>query len=643
MSERAKANTSDTLPLVLTGPILRKVTTKEVNLFLVSARPIGLTPLFFADEGLSDKFDVHVEHQSVRLGQQGFCHLLTCRFDSPLPEDALVFYDVVLSDSEQGTKLAISEAIPDLCYPGQKALSFFIPSTIETLFFGSCRNIHHPCDDSFVAADKLIEQHLKALDKRPCVLLHGGDQVYADDIGGPTLNAIHGLIDWLGMVDEPLPDERIHHSHLLYQQPELFYNRQSILPKVTYKSKRLWSRLLPFRRTVNVFSSVKADNHAITLAEVIGLYLLNWSPACWQALVHETNNLPVGLSQSQKLRFKSELLATRRFIAGLSKVRRLLAHIPNYMIFDDHDVTDDWNLTAQWEQNVYSNPFSKRVISNALVGYWLFQGWGNAPEHFDRRFVEQVEAVITKADPKQIALVEERVLEFPHWHYLIDLKPQIMVLDTRTHRWRSERSMKNPSGLLDWERLIELEHVLENKEACIIVSAAPIFGVKLIETIQRVFSFFGHELMVDAENWMAHPGSAKKLLEIFRRSDTPSELIVLSGDVHYSFCFSAKQRFKDNATTIWQLTSSGFKNEFPLPLIKTFDVLERFLYFAQSPFNLFTKRRLVEVDQHPLVQDKKQILISKSNIGIVTLDNEKLERFEILIGEDEYKRFDTKL
>jgi phosphodiesterase/alkaline phosphatase D-like protein len=145
--------------------------------------------------------------------------------------------------------------------------------------------------------------------------------------------------------------------------------------------------------------------------------------------------------------------------------------------------------------------------------------------------------------------------------------------------------------------------------------------------------------MVDAENWMSHPGAAKKLLNIFGRIDTPSQLIVLSGDVHYSFCFSVKQRFTNDSTQIWQLTSSGLKNEFPLTMLNSFDRLERMLYFAASPFNIFTKRRNLEIEQKALQQTKKQILLCKSNVGLVEFENKKLKHFKLLTSHEQYKQF----
>ena len=55
---------------------------------------------------------------------------------------------------------------------------------------------------------------------------------------------------------------------------------------------------------------------------------------------------------------------------------RVFAHLSTLMMFDDHDITDDWNLSAQWEETAYGHPFSKRIIGNALLAYLLCQGWG---------------------------------------------------------------------------------------------------------------------------------------------------------------------------------------------------------------------------------------------------------------------------
>ena len=73
----------------------------------------------------------------------------------------------------------------------------------------------------------------------------------------------------------------------------------------------------------------------------------------------------------------------RDFERGLARVRRVLANIPTYMVFDDHDVTDDWNLNPLWLDRVLTTPLGVTVVRNALITYALFQDWGNDPLKYE--------------------------------------------------------------------------------------------------------------------------------------------------------------------------------------------------------------------------------------------------------------------
>ena len=117
----------------------------------------------------------------------------------------------------------------------------------------------------------------------------------------------------------------------------------------------------------------------------------------------------------------------------------------------------------------------------------------------------------------------------------------------------------------------------------------------LIEAVQRVFSWAGQPLLVDAENWMAHRGAAHVMMNIFRHSRTPGNYVILSGDVHYSFVYQVLIRHRNGGPNIWQITSSGIKNEFPPRLLEWFDRLNRWLYSPRSPLNWFTRRRTMQV------------------------------------------------
>lgn len=125
--------------------------------------------------------------------------------------------------------------------------------------------------------------------------------------------------------------------------------------------------------------------------------------------------------------------------------------------------------------------------------------------------------------------------------------------------------------------MVELQQELIGLDSVVVVSPAPMFGVKFIETLQAMATKLGNPLIIDAENWMAHPGSANTLLSILLTVNTEN-FVILSGDVHYSFVYDVKLRFKQTDSHIYQITCSGIKNEFPEPLLTVCDTLDKWLY-----------------------------------------------------------------
>jgi len=129
--------------------------------------------------------------------------------------------------------------------------------------------------------------------------------------------------------------------------------------------------------------------------------------------------------------------------------------------------------------------------------------------------------------------------------------------------------------------------------------------------------------MVDAENWMAHPGSANVILNIFRHSRTPEQFVVLSGDVHYSFVYDIKLRFRNAGPRIYQITSSGIRNAFPSTLLSILDRLNRWLYASWSPLNWLTKRRLMRIRPRvPSEFPPGRRLVNTPGIGWIEFDSQ---------------------
>ena len=559
------------------------MTSTECHIWVVTSNADSPTLNLSANEVVVSG---NCQRETIRVGKYAFIHLLSFTSSEPFEDTARIGYSLSFSDDAQQASWENEQR--GLLYDGQSSLCFHYTETPETILHGSCRKPHFHSDDALAQVDVLHKIAFKKQNDFPDLLLMTGDQIYADDVAGPMLKAIHSVIDRLGLYHEALEGAVVTNTNELATHEHGYYEREQLLPQIA--TNTVLSSIFFGAKKKPVFTSVNAQNHLIGSAEIIAMYLLVWSDTLWADINIDKDGIP----PKYHAIFDKEHESLNGFVKQLPQVRRALAHIPTYMIFDDHDVTDDWNLTRGWEQEVYGNPLSKRMIGNALIGYLLCQGWGNAPKKVAPLIAKVQESMGESGLNSHDEIIDD-LLAFDQWHYRLDTTPPIEVLDTRTQRWRSESNMNKPSGLMDWEALCDFQHSIIGKESVIVVSAAPIYGVKVIEAIQKVFTFFGKALTVDAENWMAHKGTANVILNIFRHYKTPPDFIILSGDVHYSFVYDVRLRFRRNSPHITQFTCSGLKNAFPDGLIKWLDRLNRVLYRSKSPLNLFTRRRNMSV------------------------------------------------
>ncbi|MDC5809606.1 alkaline phosphatase D family protein [Vibrio europaeus] len=619
---------NSSLPFLIAGPILRKTTSEEIVFWLVTSEPLSGHFELKLEPQLGTLFSQDLsECQQLAIGKH--CYLTLAQFKGKFPTNVALSYEFI---TQHG---ALTSLYPELLYNDEQSLTFKISTKADYILHGSCRNPHHPSKDALIQINAKVAN--QTLEERPDLLMMSGDQIYADHVAGPTLDAILQTIKLLGLPHEQFVQAPISSSQELYAHPDCYYGRDNILPH--YVDDGSWlTKLFPHRNTP-IFSSREAENHLVTFSEFFAMYLLVWSPTLWPYLninnlldkkfTHANKPIPP-LFQQQ---WREEKAIIDEFVAGLPQVQRLFAHIPTYMIFDDHDVTDDWNLTIGWEKAAYGNPFSNRIIGNGLAAYWLCQGWGNEPDNFNQEFLAIAERFLSQPGAQQQDDFIQYLYTFERWHYTIHSSPKVVVLDTRTRRWRSESRMNKPSGLMDWEALVEFQQELMHQDKVVIVSAAPMFGVKFIEALQKGATMLGQPLLIDAENWMAHPGSANTLLSIFTHTKTPTNFVILSGDVHYSFAYDIKLRFRRNSPNIFQITCSGFKNQFPEPLLGFCDHADRLLYSPRSPLNFLTKRKRLKVKKRDPNTEGVRRLVNTSAVGELKLDSHgKPERISILTG-----------
>jgi hypothetical protein len=140
---------------------------------------------------------------------------------------------------------------------------------------------------------------------------------------------------------------------------------------------------------------------------------------------------------------------------SLDGVRKVLAHVPSFMIFDDHEITDDWNFDGTWVDIVHANendPYQMwpKAITDGLIAYWMYQGWGNLAPLACRpdprvQILDVARAAGKDALPDLRKLVFERASKPGRpsddptkrltWYYSLPIRsPQFLVVDDRSER-----------------------------------------------------------------------------------------------------------------------------------------------------------------------------------------------------------------
>jgi hypothetical protein len=410
------ADRLDSLPRVLCGPILRKVTADSVTVWL-ALRMAAVVSLHVRDE------DVEVlegSRKTTAIGVSLHIVAVTGRAAAQgtvLKSGITYQYDLTFAFEDGAVQtLAAATAPASLAYPPFPLPSFCLPpADVNTLrlITGSCRIPHGEGTDALALLDDLIMQTASNAAVRPHQLLLTGDQIYADDVAASMLvmltDAEKTLLGWRELL--PIPEAR--------------------------GGPMNSSKLQPFTRRGTLedagFRSVDLDCQLMSLGEYLAMYLFVWSDVLWSssmvprltdieatiranvdpatAQLASSSRRPIVMWPGSAERFVRALNIRKKaiekevgrigtFRADIPRVRRALANIPSYMLLDDHEVTDDWNMTRKICRKMYGSEIGVRVVQNALVAYAICQHWGNAPEQFD-----DAPGVDVTADPPGLALL----------------------------------------------------------------------------------------------------------------------------------------------------------------------------------------------------------------------------------------------
>jgi hypothetical protein len=634
----------DALPLVLAGPILRRVQQDAVTVWVALKEPRTVKLEVFAGTVPNTPL-MKGSQEPVRLGERLHVVVVTAR---PVLPDGLLqpgeayLYDLDFNPGSGSperldspkvlTALGRFEAMRTVAYPGLGTPPGFAGTLLPSfalpprqlsdlrLVHGSCRKPHGEGSDALVALDVMLERcAANPGEQRPHQLYLTGDQIYADDVADALLFLIKDAEKALGLrgsappkppddADELRPGRRSH------------YVTSAVGMTAVYGVG-----LEPTEGIAGTPSWAVAKSHLLSFAEYCLMYMFAWSPVLWpdeQDLPTYDQVFPGGIPEGplaelggdkkHRERYRDELDQLRRFLRAIRPVRRALANVPTYMIFDDHDVTDDWFISSGWCDRVLRPEGAGTapeepgpwVIRNALLAYTIFQAWGNTPEQFDDGDGAALLAAAATWSGRDAAL-DTALADVPQpdgstakglrhqpgwptWHYTVrgpDVKVggktgplfTVVVLDGRT--WRTYPGQTgDPASLIDDTKLAEqLGAQPETCELTFVVAPAPVVGNAVVEWVQALAKGRYGVFAGDRESWQLQRATYEALLArlaargpLAPGDRQPARIVLLSGDVHYGFAARIRywgdhpwrQLARDGSTAVLaQLTASACKNQ----------------------------------------------------------------------------------
>lgn len=277
--------------------------------------------------------------------------------------------------------------------------------------------------------------------------------------------------------------------------------------------------------------------------------------------------------------------------------RWLLSTLPSSMIFDDHDVRDDWNTSHAWRLDMQRTSWWEERITGALMSYWIYQHLGNlspaglADNEMYRTMRDVPDGEAALRAFAQAADREADGAKGTMWSYRRDYGPvRLLVIDSRCGRILADgrRSMISDPEF-DW---IERQVQDGSFEHLVVATSMPWLLPRALHDIESMdealcagsrgslLAGFGEWLRraVDLEHWAAFRKSFDRLVRFFERvgrgeqgEPPPATICVVSGDVHHTYVSEADYR-QPLGSRVFQITCSPIHNTIPRAMRVVFHV-----------------------------------------------------------------------
>src|SRR5215208_1766608 len=269
---------------------------------------------------------------------------------------------------------------------------------------------------------------------------------------------------------------------------------------------------------------------------------------------------------------------------GDPAIRWLLSTVPSSMIFDDHEVSDDWNISESWLEETRAKPWWNDQIIGGNASYWVYQHLGNlTPQELEED--ELFEKVRRAEDAwpllREFAYRAHRTSEGMRWSFCRDFgNVRLIVMDSRGGRVLEEgrRSMIDAR---EWAWIED--KATGNFDHLLLATSLPVLlgpGMHYLQAWNEAVcaGAWGERAKVlgervrrsqDLDQWASFQDSFAALTSLIQRvssgeeGDPPSSITILSGDIHHGYLAEASFDGTDARSRIYQAVCSPLRNALP--------------------------------------------------------------------------------
>jgi len=264
-------------------------------------------------------------------------------------------------------------------------------------------------------------------------------------------------------------------------------------------------------------------------------------------------------------------------------IRWLFSTVSLSMVWDDHDMSDDWNISCSWHDEMDRKHWWHERAVGGIMSYWIYQHVGNLSPHELDEDNEIYAKVRGKPDATEVlrdwAKSIDSTAAGTRWSFCRDVNGvRAIFMDSRAARvLTGERRSMFDDEVWDWI----VDHASGDFDHLLIATTVPyllspafhyleawnerlcdgVWGERVACASERL------RRAVDFDHWAAFQSSFGRLRELLeevgsgKRGRAPATIAILSGDVHHAYLCDVAFRPEAGVTSrVVQAVCSPYRN-----------------------------------------------------------------------------------